>query len=643
MNKTYNIILKIMKYIMIVSFCLFIIAIVTFTLYSKSLKIQLPENRTIEVYDNNDELFFTISSGNKQSYVSLNEINQNLINAFISIEDKRFYNHKGVDFIRIGGAIISNIEAKYFKEGASTITQQYVRSLYLTQDKEISRKIKEVMIAINIESQYTKDEILEGYLNSIYFGHGIYGVKDACAFYFDKTLDDLTIAECAVLAAIPKGPSIYSPINNFEKNKERQNLVLKEMYNDNVISENQYLKALNEKIIINTSSQNENKETLYYQDIIVSLVQSMDIFKVYPNQNLKIYSSIDLRLNKIAQEAINNNIIDDEIEISIFALDPYTKEVLCCIGGKDYSLSSFNRATKALRQPGSTVKPFLYYCALENGFTPITTIYSGPTTFIIDSEKYSPHNFGNIYPNCDVTMAYALATSDNIYALKTHLFLGTDKLYNMLDKLNFTSRINNNVSLCLGTSEVYLSDLTNAYSTIASLGLNGQNVYIRKITDESDKVIFQNNSKANQILNKSTCYILNETMTNVFDNKLAININVTGSAISNKLTHKYAGKSGSTDYDNWMIGFCKNIVLGVWCGYDDNKYVDNGKTKFIKYIWADIMENYLLEKNVSWYDKPDDVIGISLSPTYGTIANNNEYQKTMYFTINNIPWYIFND
>lgn len=643
MKKFYNLLLKIMKYTLITSLFLFILVIITFTSYSKSLDFQLPENRTIEVYDNNDELFFTISNGNKQSYIQLDDINQNLINAFISIEDKRFYNHKGVDFIRIGGAIISNIEAKYFKEGASTITQQYVRALYLTQDKEISRKIKEVMIAINIESKYTKQEILEGYLNSIYFGHGVYGVKDACTFYFSKPMEELSIAECAVLAAIPKGPSIYSPIINFEKNKERKELILKEMFNDNVISKHQYLKAINESININNNLKNETKETLYYQDIIVSLVQKMDIFKMYSNQNLKIYSSIDLRLNKIVQKAINNYIIDDDIEISIFALNPYTKEVLCCIGGKDYSLSSFNRATKALRQPGSTVKPFLYYCALENGFTPITTIYSGPTTFMVNSEKYSPHNFGNIYPNCDVTMAYALATSDNIYALKTHLFLGTDKLYNMMNKLNFTSEINNNVSLCLGTSEVYLSDLVNAYSTLASLGLNGQNVYIRKVTDESENIIYQNNAKANQSLNKSTCYILNETMTNVFDNKLAININVTGSAISNKLTHKYAGKSGSTDYDNWMIGFNKNLVLGMWCGYDDNKYVDNGKTKFIKYIWADIMENYLSGQGVSWYNKPDDVIGISLNPTYGTFVNNDEYQKTMYFNINNIPWYIYND
>ncbi|MGN1296098.1 MAG: transglycosylase domain-containing protein, partial [Bacilli bacterium] len=450
MKKTYRIILKISKYLLIIFLSLSVIASLSFIFLSRKLDYKLPTHTSYDVYDRNGEFFFTITNGNKQSYVTLEEVDNDLINAFISIEDKRFFKHKGVDFIRIGGAIIANIEAKYLKEGASTITQQYVKNLYLTQDKELSRKIQEVMIAINIERNYTKNEILEGYLNSIYFGHGIYGVSDASEFYFKKRCDNLTLSECAILAAIPKGPSLYSPILNPEKNLERKNLILKEMYQDEVIKENEYIKALDEKTKIYGEVDNTDNSQ-YYQDIIVSQVSKMDFLSGYNNSKINIYTSIDRNLTNIVSEAIDLYYpYNESIELSVFAINPYTKEVLCCIGGKDYSLSTYNRATKALRQPGSTIKPFLYYTALENGFTPITTIYSGKTQFNLDGEIYAPNNFGNIYPDSDITMAYALATSDNIYALKTHLFLGTDQLTNTLKKLNFTTPINNNVSLCLG-------------------------------------------------------------------------------------------------------------------------------------------------------------------------------------------------
>lgn len=638
--KKYNIILKITKYCLIFVLLLTSFIIITFILYSRNLDFSLPEKRTIDVYDANGDYFFSISNGNKQSYCTLEEMPSDLINAFISIEDKRFFKHNGIDFIRIGGAIYANIEAQYFKEGASTITQQYVRNLFLTQDKQLKRKLKEAMISINIESKYSKNQILEGYLNTIYFGHGVYGVGDAAMFFFGKRPLELSLAECATLASIPKGPSLYSPIYNFQNNSERKCLVLNEMLKDEVINIDEFKKAINEDIVI-IESDDIDDLSQYYQDQIISEIKNIDILKISSSQALKVFTSFDPTLLSIIEKSINKYYPKDEtIEIAIFALDTKTKQVLACIGGKSYSASSFNRATKSLRQPASTIKPFLYYSALEHGFTPITTIYSGPTNFNIDGEIYSPSNFGNIYPNQEVTMAYALATSDNIYALKTHLFLGIDALYNTLKKLNFNSQINKTVSLCLGTSEVYLSDLVNAYSTIGSLGLKGENIYITEIRD-NDQLIYSNTPNLEQTLNENSCYILSETMTNVFDNNLAININVTGAPVSKMLTHQYAAKSGSTDYDNWMIGYNSVITLGVWCGYDDNQYVNNSKTKFIKYIWADIMESYMQNKGDGWYNTPSNVVAIPVNPTNGKIATNGEYQKTMYFDINNVPWYIF--
>ena len=322
-------------------------------------------------------------------------------------------------------------------------------------------------------------------------------------------------------------------------------------------------------------------------------------------------------------------------------MDPKTGKVLDVIGGNDYQASSFNRATKSLRQPGSCIKPFLYYAALQNGFTPITTFNSSKTSFNIDGNIYEPNNYKDIYPNQDVTMAYALATSDNIYAVKTHLFLGTDVLYNTLKNFGFTSKINNNPSLALGTSEVSLMELVTGYSKIASMGKDINPIFIRKIVDSNGKLLYKNDNDPEYKYDSSTCYILTETMTNMFDNNLSLNISVTGASLKSMLSQKYAGKSGSTNTDNWMIGYNNNLLLGIWCGYDDNRLIENGEGTFIKYIWAEIMEKYTKNLDNNWYITPNNVTSIVLNPINGMLPLNNEYSKKIYFNVNNIPWYIF--
>lgn len=239
-------------------------------------------------------------------------------------------------------------------------------------------------------------------------------------------------------------------------------------------------------------------------------------------------------------------------------------------------------------------------------------------------------------------MAYAIAVSDNIYAIKTHLFLGTDNLVSSLKDFGFTSPINDNVSLALGTSEVKLSELVQGYARLASLGVDVKNHYILKVVDENDKIVYQYKNKAKQKFSQDNCYILSETLTNVFDNRLSINISTTGAAIANKITKKYAAKSGSTNTDNWMIGYNNNLVLGIWTGYDNNTYIENNDVKFIKYIWAEVMENYMRGKEDTWYETPKNVVSITLNPTTGMVAHQNEYKKSLYFRSDNLPWYIFN-
>lgn len=638
--KILGIILKITKYLFIFTIILLISLIIIFFKYSKTRDYKIPQKNTITVLDSNNNYFFEINNANKQSYINLNEIDKDIINSIIAIEDKTFYKHQGISIKRIGGAIISNIKSSSFSQGASTITQQLARNLFLSNEKTYKRKIEEISIAISLENQYTKDEILEAYLNTIYFGHGIYGIQDACNYFFNKDASNVTLAEACVLSSIPKGPALYSPLNNYENNKKRKELIINELYKDKIISLEEKNIAIQEKINLTAKKTTSSKISPYYQDIIINELKRLNInsdvpYTVYTNLDYSLHSIITSILDKYKQN-------DQELQIAIYAMDPKTGNVLDVIGGIDYESSTFNRATNALRQPGSSIKPFLYYSALENGFTPITTFNSSKTSFNINGNIYEPNNYKDIYPNQDVTMAYALATSDNIYAVKTHLFLGTDKLYNTLLDFGFNNKIKNNPSLALGTSEVTLSELVNGYSKIASLGKDIKVNYINKIVDINGNIIYENKYKPAQKYNEANCYILTETMTNMFDNNLSINISVTGAVLKSMLTQKYAGKSGSTNTDNWMIGYNQNLLLGIWCGYDDNRIIENGKGTIIKYIWAEIMEQYTSKLNNNWYNTPQNVTSIILDPINGTIPSENKYTKKLYFNINNIPWYIFN-
>lgn len=635
--KFLKITLKLTKYLFIISILILITVIIIFVKYSKKLDYSMPDKLTITVLDNNDEYYFEINNANKQSYINIYDIDKDIINSFISIEDKNFYKHKGIDIKRIIGAFLNNIKSNSLSQGASTITQQYARNLYLSNEKTYKRKLEEISIAINLETKYTKDQILEGYLNTIYFGHGLYGIQDACKFYFNKEASNVSIAEAAVLAAIPKGPSLYSPISNFNNNKKRKELIINELYKDNKITLSQKNHAMNEIIKIYGQSSTV-KIAPYYQDTVVNELKKLNISSSVP---YTVYTNLDNNLHNIINDTIYKYKPNSDMQIAVVAMNPQNGAILDIIGGYDYQTSTLNRATSSLRQPGSSIKPFLYYAALENGFTPITTFNSSKTSFHVDGKIYEPKNYKDIYPNQDVTMLYALATSDNIYAVKTHLFLGTNTLVKTLKDFGFTSKINNNASLALGTSEVYLKELVEGYSKIASLGKDVKSNIIKKIVDINGKVLYQTSNNYKQRFDKENCYILSEAMTNIFDNRLSINISVTGASLKSMISKKYAAKSGSTDTDNWMIGYNNNIVLGVWCGYDDNRLIEQGNGTFIKYIWAEIMEKYTTNLKNNWYETPSNVTSIVLNPTTGKIAQDNQYSKNIYFNINNIPWYIF--
>lgn len=625
-----------------------IISITTLSFYIKNQSLpEIDELKKIEFYSSDNTKYFELNNKHNENYVTLSDISENVIKAILSVEDQHFYEHHGFDYKRIVKSLIDNIATMSKKYGASTITQQYARNLYLNHEKSITRKLKEAYYTIILENNYSKDEILEGYLNTIYFGHGVYGIYDAAKFYFNKHPYYLTLGEAAVLAAIPKGPTLYSPLNNYENNKSRKDLILKLMYEQKKITKCEYETALNEEIVlIGKHPRNKTQIAPYFQDIIMYELEKHPIIHEPFVNGIKVYTTLDLELNGIVNDAIRNIYApESQIETAVFAIDPQTGFVKTIIGGRNYRYSQYNRALAGQRHPGSTIKPLLYYSALEYGFTPTTTFKSEPTTFYVNngSEKYSPSNFQNIYAHNDVTMAYALAVSDNIYAIKTHLFLGENTLIRTARRLGITANMLPVPSLALGSTEIKLSELTTAYAHFANLGKKVQPIYITKITDLNDNVLYEYQPiEQVQVLNPDVCFILNHMLRGMFDPNMSYRQSITGLSIANRIKHIYAGKSGSTDYDNIMIGFNPHLVLGVWTGYDELipivKYEEKG---YSKRVWAKVMEDYFANKKTYWYKPTKNVTPVLVNPITGELASKtkNKYVKTLYFIKGTEPYY----
>lgn len=638
-----------MKKLKIISKTLIILMLVFCASYSTlfviakiSSKIDIKNSNSIYMYDKDGMSFYEGNNGTKK-WVKLKDISKNLVNATIYSEDKNFYNHNGFDIPRIIKSMFINIKSNDLKQGASTITQQYARNLFLTFDKTWERKIKEAWYAYKLEVTYSKDEILEGYLNTINYGNGILGIENASLYYFNKPAKNLTLAESAMLAGIPKSPNNYSPLNDEAAAKKRQKEVLQAMVNNKVITSEKMKDTVSEKLTYYGKKENLNLSTImYYQDAVIKELKELKVVsdETIWKEGVKIYTSLDIKAQTALEDSIKKNLEGkDEMETSAIMVNPKNGEIIALAGGKDYSKSQYNRAINSKRQVGSTMKPILYYSALENGLTPASTFLSKPTTFKIDDKTtYSPSNYGNLYPNDDITMALAICYSDNIYAIKTHLFLGEDMLVNYAKKMGITSKLEANASLPLGTNELTITEFVNAYSSLANEGVKTNNHIIRKIEDGNGDVIYKYKEKKEEILNKSYSYILSEMLANTYDASLKSYTSPTCASIKPKLTKKYAVKSGTTDYDLWTVGYNPDVVVGVWTGYDDNRKLSSKEYKYSKNIWADAIEEYLRDKKEVWYDKPDNVVGVLTDLNTGKVADNNsKLKKILYYVKGSEP------
>ncbi len=604
--------------------------------YAKLMpKLEINAMNSLVFYDSNGEVFF--KGNEKKEWISLTDMSPDIIDATISTEDKNFYKHKGFDIARILKATYINIKNMKTKQGASTITQQYAKNLFLDFDKTWKRKWEEALYTIRLEANYSKDEILEGYLNTINYGHGVYGIENASQFYFNKSAKELNLAEASMLVGIPKSPSNYSPLVNAKVAKERQYSILKLMVKNNYITQEEMDTYYQQELNYYGKKDTDNLTTvMYYHDAVVSELQKIkNIPSSYIETNgLKIYTNLDMNAQSILEKNINEEIPQEsQIQVSSVMMNPSNGRIIALVGGKNYNFSQFNRATSAKRQVGSTMKPYLYYAALENGFTSSSAFTSEQTTFTFaQNDSYSPRNYNDKYANKPISMATAIAYSDNIYAVKTNLFLGSDALKNVVKRVGIKEELPDVASLPLGTKEIGIIEMTQGYAAFANLGNRVNPHLIQKVEDRDGNILYEVDEEVEPVLNSSLTFILNNMLTATYDSAYIDYNYPTAISLASKLKHTYSLKSGTTDTDNWHIGFNKDIVTSVWVGYDNNKKLETSEYKYGQEIWYKTIEAYEDGKENAWYQVPNNISSVLVDPISGKAVDDNaKVKKLMYF------------
>lgn len=525
-----------------------------------------------QIYDINGNEIANVHAAENRVPVKINQIPKDLQNAFVAVEDARFYDHMGIDPRGILRAAWANLTDRTVAEGGSTITQQLAKNAYLTQERTLKRKIQEMFLALQLERQYTKQEILELYLNQIYFGQGAYGVQAAAQTYFGKNVEDLTLNECAVLAGIPKSPNYYSPTNNLAAAQERKATVLDQMEKYNYINASTARKTKNEKIDLAKPKQKTNTEPAsYFIDYVTQrLIDKYGADAVYKD-GLKIYTTIDMDMQAAAEKAMQNlptyRSDDNGIQQpqgALVAIDPQTGYIKAMVGGR--GTDQFNRATMAERQPGSAFKPFVFAAALESKFTPSTVIEDSPITV----GDWSPQNYERTFSG-RVSLRKVAEQSLNVPTVRIAQKIGIDKPIYYAQEMGISTFVldgpqnDRNLATALGglTKGVTPLELTSAYGTFANKGVHVEPVAIIKVLDRNGKVIDQASPAKRSVMSEASAAELTSMLQGVIAHGTGTGANIGRPA---------AGKTGTTsDYrDAWFVGYTPTLVTGVWIGCDDN-------------------------------------------------------------------------
>jgi len=604
----------------------------------RSLETFIPSSIT-RIYSA-DKVLLTELFVEKREPVKLTEMPCFLKEALIVTEDRKFYQHSGIDIKGILRAVIKDIVALKFVEGASTITQQLAKTLFLTNKKTIYRKISEVVLAFQLERRYTKDEILELYLNQVYFGSGAHGAASAARVFFDKSVNDLTLAESALIAGMPKAPSVYSPFANRGLAIKRKNIVLRQMLITGKIDQKSYETSVNEPLLFNSRSKNPVKAPFFVQYVVKAMEQKLGPSMLYRG-GLVINTTLCFDLQKVAEKAMvsglltisqrmeKNDIDILDLEGALVSINVANGGILSMVGGWDFSKSPFNRAVTAKRQPGSAFKPILYAYALEQGFTQNSMILDAPVLFkgANKGKDWEPKNYSGNYEG-EITFRRALAFSKNIPAVRLMEMLGPSPVAHFARTLGLESTIFPNLSLALGTSEVTLLNLTSAYAVFANGGNRVSPFGVAEVVGSDGRIIWKNKLEKQVVMSRANAAVTTDMLQGVIKEGTGKKARGIGRPL--------AGKTGTTTGygDALFVGYSPDIATGVWIGRDRHGTLGNFETgaKAALPIWIEFMKYALEDKPFNYFDIPDSVVLVDIDSSTGGLKTNksSDFFKGMF-------------
>ena len=522
---------------------------------------------TSKIFDRNNRVVGEIYL-EKRNVVPFKAIPPHVVNAFVAAEDANFFQHKGVDYVAIARAIFKDVVSGGYAQGASTITQQTVKSLFLTPEKSIGRKLKELILAYRIERKLSKEEILYLYLNQIYLGDGAYGVEAAAQTYFARGVSSLTVAEGALLAGLAQAPTRYSPRSHIDRAKARQRYVLRRMAEVGFIDKEAAERAYNARLALAPPSTFRSKAA-YFLEHVRNYLQEKYGTEAITRSEFKIYTTIDGRLQEAAYEAVTQGVRRMEeanrykgLQGALLWVDPNSGGVLAMVGGVDFGASQFNRALQARRQPGSAFKPIVYSAALDKGKTVVSTVDDSPIEFTrSETEMWKPKNYDGTFLG-PIPLLEALAKSRNLATVRLLNEIGVDTAIRMARDLGIQSPIERNLSIALGSSGVTPLEMATAYSTFAAGGQRPTPFFIREVQNAQGQVLERTEPRAVQAIAPETAYLTIRLMQEVLR---------TGTGASAKgLSPNLAGKTGTTNEntDAWFIGGSPDLIAAVWVGFD---------------------------------------------------------------------------
>ncbi len=599
--------------VLLVVFAVFLAGTASVYVYFKNLppitKLENYQPTLTSQIMSQDKVVIKTFGAYKYKKVKIEDIPDDLKNAIVAIEDKNFYSHKGFDPVALFRSVIKNLKARKLVQGASTITQQLARILFLSTEKTFDRKIKELIIAYRMEKSIPKDKILQMYLNNVYLGEGAYGISAAAAIYFDKKVQDLNLAECALIAGLPQAPSAYTPYRNMHLALKRRKMVLRRMLAEKFITQEQADQANAEEVKLDYKNRPNslNKAPYFINYALKELNQNAGIKEEELVQGgYKVYTTLNYKYQKNATETITKNINKWRFkepwqQAALVTFDVITGKIVAYIGGKDYSISQFDRVTQAIRPPGSSFKLFVYATALENGATP-QSIYSDAPIRIA---KWKPHNYGDRYRG-DLPLYKALAYSSNVIAARLITQYGISRTIRTTRKLGITTPLQKDPTIALGSNGVNLFELTSAYSVFANGGIKVQPYAVERVETSEGKIIYQAETKFKRVFSPKVVASMVDMLTQVIK---------IGTGRAANFGRPAAGKTGTTDSyrDAWFMGFTPEYATGVWIGNDNNtptKKITGGGLPAI--IWREYMKKITKDRPFVDFIYPEIIIDPTL-------------------------------